>query len=75
MQFQYPALLWSLLALAIPIIVHLFQLRKFQKVAFTNIALLKKISFQTRKSSQLKKWLTLLSRLLALGCLCICQTI
>lgn len=54
MQFQYPALLWSLLALAIPIIVHLFQLRKFQKVAFTNIALLKKISFQTRKVHNLK---------------------
>lgn len=63
MQFKHPELLYALFLLLIPIIVHLFQLRKFQKEAFTNVAFLKEITLQTRKSSQIKKWLTLLTRL------------
>ena len=64
MQFKHPEFLYALFALIIPIIVHLFQLRKFQKVDFTNVQFLKKVSLQTRKSSQIKKWLTLITRLL-----------
>jgi aerotolerance regulator-like protein len=67
MQFKHPELLYALLLLLIPIIVHLFQLRRFQKIAFTNVQFLKQVTFQTRKSSQLKKWLTLLVRLLLLA--------
>ena len=69
MQFKHPELLYALLLLLIPIFIHLFQLRRFQKVDFTNVAFLKKVTLQTRKSSQLKKWLTLLARLLALACI------
>ena len=64
MQFKHPELLYALFFLLIPIIVHLFQFRKFQKEDFTNVAFLKEVTLQTRKSSQLKKWLTLLTRLL-----------
>jgi len=64
MQFKHPEFLYALFALIIPILVHLFQLRRFQKVAFTNVQFLKAVTMQTRKSSQLKKWLTLLVRLL-----------
>ncbi|MAP81243.1 MAG: hypothetical protein CL526_09160 [Aequorivita sp.] len=71
MQFKHPEILYALFLLLIPIIIHLFQLRRFQKVAFTNVAFLKKVTIQTRKSSQLKKWLTLLLRLLALACVII----
>ena len=67
MQFKHPELLYALFLLLIPVIVHLFQLRRFKKEAFTNVAFLKYIAIQTRKSSQLKKWLTLLTRLLALA--------
>ena len=74
MQFKYPELLWALLLLLIPIIIHLFQLRRFQKEAFTNVKLLKHIKLQTRKSSQLKKWLTLLTRLLLLACIIVAFT-
>ncbi|AUC81958.1 BatA and WFA domain-containing protein [Lacinutrix sp. Bg11-31] len=63
MQFKNPELLYALLLLLIPIIVHLFQLRKFKTEAFTNVAFLKKVSLQTRKSAQIKKWLTLLTRM------------
>ncbi|MBW2937997.1 BatA domain-containing protein [Aureisphaera sp. CAU 1614] len=69
MQFKHPEILYALLLLLIPIFVHLFQLRRFQKIDFTNVAFLKKATLQTRKSSRLKKWLTLLTRLLALACI------
>lgn len=71
MQFKHPELLYALLLLIIPIIVHFFQLRKFRKEAFTNVKFLKKVEIQARKSSQLKKWLVLLSRLLALAAIII----
>ncbi|GAA0720022.1 BatA and WFA domain-containing protein [Aquimarina litoralis] len=64
MQFKHPEFLYALFALIIPIIVHLFQLRRFQKVPFTNVQFLKAVTIQTRKSSQIKKWLTLITRLL-----------
>lgn len=63
MQFKHPEFLYALFLLLIPIIVHLFQLRKFKKVAFTNVAFLKKVTLKTRKSSQIKKWLILSIRL------------
>ncbi|WP_417198548.1 BatA domain-containing protein [Bizionia sp.] len=68
MQFKHPEILYALFLLLIPIIVHLFQLRKFQKESFTNVAFLKKVTLQTRKSSQIKKWITLLTRMLLLAC-------
>lgn len=71
MLFKHPEILYALFLLLIPIFIHLFQLRRFQKVDFTNVAFLKKVTIQTRKSSQLKKWLTLLMRLLALACIII----
>ena len=67
MQFLHPEYFYALPALLIPIFIHLFQLRRFKKHAFTNVALLQKIRFQTRKSSQLKKWLILILRLLAMA--------
>ncbi|CAI8310228.1 MAG: Uncharacterised protein [Flavobacteriaceae bacterium] len=71
MQFKYPELLYALFLLLIPILIHLFQLRRFQKVAFTNVSFLKKVNMQTRKSSQIKKWLVLLLRLLAVAAIVI----
>jgi len=67
MQFKHPELLYALFLLVIPILIHLFQLRRFQKVEFTNVKFLKAVKLQTRKSSQLKKWLTLLTRMLLIA--------
>ncbi|UJH91833.1 VWA domain-containing protein [Antarcticibacterium sp. 1MA-6-2] len=69
MQFHNPEVLYALFLLVIPVIVHLFQLRKFQRENFTNVKFLKKLSRQTRKSSRLKKWLVLATRLLLLSCI------
>jgi hypothetical protein len=64
MQFKNPEVLYFLALLIIPIIIHLFQLQKFVKVPFTNVAFLKKLVQQTRKSSRIKKWLILATRML-----------
>ena len=66
MQFNQPEVLYALFLLIIPVIIHLFQLRKFERENFTNVKFLKKLSQQTRKSSRLKKWLVLATRLLIL---------
>lgn len=71
MQFKNPEFLFALFLLVIPIIVHLFQLRRFKKEAFTNVKFLKKVQLQTRKSAEVKKWLSLLARLLALAAIII----
>lgn len=71
MQFKHPEILYFLFLLVIPIIVHLFQLRKFKIEYFTNVKFLKELSIQTRKSSKLKKYLLLTTRLLLLSFLII----
>ncbi len=67
MQFKHPEILYFLFLLILPILVHLFQLRRFKKQSFTNVRILKDLSIQTRKSSQIKKWLLLATRLLLLA--------
>ncbi len=69
MQFKHPEILFALILLIIPIIVHLFQLQRFKKTPFTNVEFLKQIELKTRKSSRLKKWLILLTRLIAFSAL------
>jgi hypothetical protein len=71
MQFKHPEILYFLFLLVIPILVHLFQLRRFKTVYFTNVKLLKELQTQTRKSSKIKKWLLLVTRLLVITCLII----
>lgn len=67
MQFKNPELLYFLFLLLIPILIHLFQLRRFKKISFTNVAFLNKVKIQSRKSSELKKWIVLCLRLLAIA--------
>jgi hypothetical protein len=74
MQFKHPEILYFLFLLVIPILVHLFQLRRFKKEFFTNVRFLKELSIQTRKSSKIKKWLLLATRLLLLTCIIIAFT-
>ena len=69
MNFLYPLFLIAALAIAIPIIIHLFNFRKYKKVFFPDIRFLKEIQEQTQKSSQLKHLLILVSRILAIASL------
>ena len=67
MSFAYPGFLWALLSLAIPIIIHLFNFRRVQKIFFSNTRLLKQVKEETTKRRRIKNWLILLSRLLFLS--------
>src|SRR3970040_3115445 len=71
MYFKNSEILYFLSLLIVPILVHLFQLRRFKKEYFTNVRFLKELSIQTRKSSKIKKWLLLSTRLLLLTCIII----
>ncbi|HPR59151.1 MAG TPA: BatA domain-containing protein [Bacteroidales bacterium] len=66
MEFVNPLFLYGLIAIAIPIIIHLFNFRKFRKVYFTNVKFLEELQQKTRKQSQLRHLLTLLMRILAI---------
>jgi len=65
MQFVYPGFLFALSALSIPIIIHLFNFRRFRRILFTNVRFLQEIKQDTRSRSRLKHLLILLCRLLA----------
>ena len=69
MHFKHPEILYFLFLLIVPILVHLFQLRRFKISYFTNVRFLKELSIQTRKSSKIKKRLLLATRLLLLTCI------
>lgn len=66
MAFYYPAFLAAISVLAIPIIIHLFNIRRFRKVAFTNVAFLEEIIHRKQKRKSLKHFLVLAARCLAL---------
>src|ERR1700741_1709528 len=69
MSFLYPAFLFGLFALAIPVIIHLFNFRRFKKVYFTNVRFLKELKQETESKSKLKHLLILIARLLEVTCL------
>jgi hypothetical protein len=69
MSFLHPAFLWALTALAIPVLIHLFQLRRFKRIDFPNVRHLAEVSQQTRARKKVQHWLVLLARVLALTCL------
>lgn len=66
MAFLYPGFLFALAALAIPVIIHLFNFRRFKKIPFTNVRFLREIKQQTQSQNKLRHLLVLLMRLLAL---------
>lgn len=67
MQFVYPAFLFALSAIAIPIIIHLFHFRRFKKVYFTNVKFLKEVKEESASRSKLRNLLVLLMRILAIA--------
>lgn len=64
MRFFFPEFLFALFLIAIPVIIHLFNFRKFKKVYFSNTRFLKDIQIQTSSKQKIKERLILLSRIL-----------
>lgn len=63
MQFLYPNVLWGLLAMAVPLIIHLFNFRRTKKVFFTNVKFLKTVETETSSFRKLKQWLIMAARM------------
>lgn len=77
MMFVYPAFIWALAAVAIPVIIHLFNFRRYKKVYFTNVKFLKELQHQSKSKSRLREILVLIARCLAIACLVLafCQPV
>lgn len=69
MRFLYPNMLWGLLALAIPVIIHLFNFRRHKVVYFSNTATLKTIEQENAKTKKLKYIIVLIMRMLFIAAL------
>ncbi len=69
MEFAHPELLWGLGACAIPILIHLLQLRRYRRVAFPHVGFLRAITHETRSTQRLKHLLVLAMRVLAVAAL------
>lgn len=67
MKFLYPEFLYALFALAIPLIIHLFNFRRYKRVIFTNVAFLREVRERTQANQKLKHLLVLFSRLMLLA--------
>ncbi len=65
MRFTHPEFLYALLAVLLPVIIHLFNFRRHKKILFSNIAFLKNITIETKKQNKLKHLLVLTARMLA----------
>lgn len=64
MVFLNPSILLGLLAAAIPILIHILNFRKLQKVEFSTLSFLKELQKSKIKKIKLKQWLLLLLRTL-----------
>lgn len=65
MQFLYPGFLWGLLALSIPVVIHLLQLRRPQRILFTNTGFIKAVELTTVRRRRLQELLVLFTRIVA----------
>jgi hypothetical protein len=66
MNFLFPAFLWALTALSIPVIIHLFNFRKTKRIYFSTTRFLRNVQEATTAKRKLKHYLILASRMLFL---------
>ena len=66
MTFLYPSFLFALAALAIPVIIHLFNFRRARKIYFSSTKFLRSVRQSTSSKLRIKHLLILASRLLFL---------
>ncbi|MCC3160507.1 BatA domain-containing protein [Hymenobacter sp. 15J16-1T3B] len=75
MTLTHPWFLLGLLSLAVPVLLHLFELRRPQRVLFTNVEFIREVKLLTAKQRRLQHLLVLALRLgfLTLLVLLFCQ--
>ncbi len=67
MQFLYPSFLFVLGLIGIPILIHLFNFRRYKKFEFSDIRFLKQLTEQNKKQQTIKNWIVLACRILAIS--------
>ena len=66
MKLLHPWFLFGLVTIAVPIIIHLLQLRKPKRLLFTNTAFIKEVSLVTMQHRRLQHLLIMLARVCTL---------
>ena len=69
MTFLSPSILWGLLAITIPIIIHLISLRHTRDTEFSTLRFIKSLKHETIRRLRIKQWLLVLLRTIAILCL------
>jgi hypothetical protein len=69
MQFTNPLFLFGLCAIVIPILIHLFNFRRYKTAYFSNVKLLQEILLKTKRESQLQHLIVLFLRVLGIAAL------
>jgi len=69
MNFGFPQFFWALLALSIPLLIHLFNFRRPKTVFFSNTRLLEQLEQEQHSVRRLRHWFILFLRALALAAL------
>ncbi|HTB05458.1 MAG TPA: BatA domain-containing protein [Bacteroidia bacterium] len=67
MNFLFPSFLYALSAVSIPILIHLFNFRRYKRLYFSNVRFLQEVVQESRSRSRLKHWLVLLCRILIIA--------
>lgn len=69
MSFLFPAFLFALAVIIIPVLIHLFHFRRYKVVKFPDLRFLKSVFTEQKNRNRLKHLLILTSRILAFICL------
>ncbi len=69
MYFNNPDFLFGLFALVIPLAIHLFNFRRHKKIMFSNVALLRQVTIESKKQRNLLHRIVLLLRMLVIASL------
>src|SRR5579862_1277605 len=66
MNFLFPSFLYALSAISIPILIHLFNFRRYKKLYFSNVRFLKEVVQESHSKSKLRQLLVLICRCLVI---------
>lgn len=69
MVFVYPVFFIAMALLAIPVIIHLFNFRRYKKLPFSNVRFLAAIRSETQSRNKIRHWIILALRMLAIASL------
>ncbi|MEC7935854.1 MAG: BatA domain-containing protein [Candidatus Neomarinimicrobiota bacterium] len=69
MTFLSPSILWALIAVSIPLIIHLISLRQTKYEEFSSLKFIKLLEHNTIKQLKINQWLLVLLRSIAIFCL------